>query len=286
MTGTIKRIELRRALGTLFRQGAMVESHAEGNGGILNPQLPVADKVLAAAIDKVRHRQGEDEVPLLDVVDVELARFARVLGEVNEKRGKRGYSTIAADELAAAAERDPDLAPKLYSARDLLMHVEPGLTAPELAEKFAALTAGMLFMSEEDHPYQAFCASLHRRRPLDIPTLKSLMTWDVMPGAETTDPSLYPNKLALVLRPADDFWLKLPDGTDDAMKPKWEAIDKEMLANLVLSTGTDQDGSTTKSTLWTVTPAEAGATCAPLYIFGRTKTGAVVGLKTWRIWTG
>ena len=285
MTQAIKRADLQVALGAVFRQEAIAESHADGNWGILNPPGPIADKVLGKAIETVRHRQGEAEVPLLDVVEVELERSRIVLAKVNEKRGERGYTTIAKAELDAAAKLDPDLAPKLYKARDLLMHVETGVAATDLAKKIAGLTAGLTFMSESDYPYEAFYANLGKKQPLDIPTLKNLMTWDAIPGDDTGDPNMYPAKVDLTLRPADDFWLNTPDGTSDADKAKWAAVDQEMLANLVPSTATDEDGGVAKSTLWTVTPKEAGACRAPYYLFGRTKSGEVVGLKTWRVWT-
>ena len=285
MTLAIKKTDLQRALGAVFRQEAMAESHAEGNRGILNPPAPIADKVLGAAIDKVRHKQEEDEVPLLDVVDVEMARARRTICKVNEKRGQRGYPTIAKAEIAAAAKIDPDLAPKLFKARDILMHVETGLTAAKLSQKLASLTSGLLCMSESDYPYAAFVARLDKKKPLDMETLKTLLTWDVIPGDDTGDPTKYPAMLKLTLRPADDFWLNISDGTSDADKAKMMIADQEMLANLVPSAGTDENGGTIKSTLWIVTPAEEGACRAPFYLFGRTKTGALVGLKTWRVWT-
>ena len=46
-----------------------------------------------------------------DVVNVEMARAMKAIGQVNEAKGKRGYTTIAKDEVKAAADLDPELAP-------------------------------------------------------------------------------------------------------------------------------------------------------------------------------
>jgi hypothetical protein len=150
-----------------------------------------------------------------------------------------------------------------------------------LAAELDRLAAGLLFTSESDYPYFAFVVALDPSTPLTLELLQRVLPWREAPGDQ---PQWQPPPLLRLDVSADDsFWLEEAE-RDPYYGSEFLALDQRMTpAFIETSIGSGRAAITAR--IFSVTLPEPDASLAPFFVLGRLKSGEIVGLRTFRVWT-
>ncbi len=119
----------------------------------LQPIEIVPPPLFTEAVETVRARHGGKTKPTVDeVVSYEMSRVMKVLGEVNQPKGKRGHDTITKAEIAAASKRDEKIFWPLSLACEVLADKKPAGTTSTaaLGKAVGEIMQGVNIVSESD----------------------------------------------------------------------------------------------------------------------------------------
>jgi hypothetical protein len=152
--------------------------------------------------------------------------------------------------------------------------------AAALAAALERAAAGLLFTSESDYPYEGFWADVEACGALELDALRTILPWRRGP-ADRPELSL-PAGFPIELRADDAFWAE-----QTVRQPEHAAAYRELerlMRALVPSTIRGPAGDVT-ARIFTATLPEQGHPLGPYFVLGRLPGGAVVGLRTFRVWT-
>jgi hypothetical protein len=157
----------------------------------------------------------------------------------------------------------------------------PDNEAQALVAELDRLVAGLLFISESDYPYVAFTAALDPSTPITVEALRTLLPWNAGPAGQ---PDYEPPPVFRIEVIADDsFWLEEAERDPDHASAYHE-LDQLMtrsFSEASIRTGRE----TLTARIFSITLPEVDAALAPFFVVGRLASGALVGLRTFRVWT-
>ena len=134
----------------------------------------------------------------------------------------------------------------------------PPTLAAKLAKAFQALTSGLSYRSESDHPYRAFSAEMPKGVRLDPETFRTA--------------ARIPRRFEVTLDSADDFFTH---NTNPEYQDSGEVIANYALLEAVMrATLTDLSHVRARSSRWSEQPR------VRVYLIGRTGEGYLAGLRS------
>lgn len=157
----------------------------------------------------------------------------------------------------------------------------PDDDAQALVAELDRSVAGLSFISESDHPYVAFAAALDPSAPLTVEALRTRLPWSEGPADQ---PDYQPPPVFRIEVIADDsFWLEEAE-RDPVHASAYHELDRLMTRSFaVASIRTGRETLTAR--IFSVTLPEVDAALAPFFVVGRLASGAIVGVRTFRVWT-
>ena len=281
----VKKVDLQRVLGGLLREEA---TEALKSGTTSTPAL------LDEAVTNLRQNRGPSAtVTASEVVDYEMTRAMKVVGQVNQPRGKRGSATLSKAEVTEVADQDPVVGAPVKKAFQLILDRATPMTGAALAVEVGklckdVLTSGM-YGDEGDSPV--------RVAYLPGPDLHCGTRESMAKALGITSDDLKRDipkfsKASSVNDEGKSFYDVFVE--TNGYTPKAEANAKKLVALFEKSFtemyvgvfGRDDDQYSAQDPVAVKLGVPAGEDCLhPLLVVGRTKDGALVGLRSDLVWT-
>ena len=282
---TVKKAELRKTLGGLLREEA---ARALASGTTTRPAL------LKEAVKSIREKHGAG-APLTvnDVVNYEMARTMKVVGQVNQPAGKRGNTTISHAEVDRVAAQDPVVGAPVMKAFQAIVTRGIPVTGAALAADVGKLLPGVMtsgmYGNEGDGPVRvAYLPGPGLRCGTREAMAKAL-------GIESDDLKRDIPRFSKASRPVADtesfyeFFVQSNSYSPEAEAnaKKLVALFKKNFSEMYVGVfGRDNDAYSSRDPVAVKLGVPAGEDCShPFFVVGRTGDGALVGLRSDLVWT-